>query len=54
MGESDGIITEQVKEHLIKRLSKAAKEIYFFSLFKNNEMFQMFSDNIAWVAMFGG
>jgi hypothetical protein len=48
LGESDGIITEQVRQNLIKRLEKAAKKIYFFSLFKNNEMFQLFSDSIAW------
>jgi len=48
LGESDGIITEQLKGNLLKKVVKGLKKVYFFSLFKNDEMFQMFSDRIAW------
>lgn len=48
LGKFDGIITEQVKKNIFNRLEKTAKKIYFFSLLDNSEMFQMFSDKIAW------
>lgn len=47
-GESDGIITEDMRENLSKRLKKVFKKIYFFSLFRNNESFQELSERIAW------
>ena len=48
LGQFDGIITEQVKENLTKRLELSEKKVYFFSLIKNKKMFQMLCDRIAW------
>ena len=47
-GIPDGIITEPVKENVLKQFQQGTKKLYFFSLFNNMEMFQEYSDKMAW------
>lgn len=47
-GTPDGIITQPVKENILKQLQQEKNKLYFFSLFNNMEMFQEYSDRIAW------
>lgn len=47
-GTPNGIITEGVKENIIKQFPQETNKLYFFSLFNNIEMFQEYSDKLAW------
>lgn len=47
-GTPYGIITEAVKENVLKQFQEGTAKVYFFSLFKNMETFQEYSDKLAW------